>query len=67
MTDTEYTSIPLVPDESGTLTIGEHEASTSNSCYSIAYPLFMIVVIGIFAFLLIRRIIRKCKGGSKNV
>ena len=67
MTDTEYTSIPLVPDDSGTLAIGEHEASASNSCNSIAYPLFMIVVIGIFAFLLIRRIIRKCKRGSKNV
>ena len=66
MIDTEYTSIPLVPDESGTLSIGTHEASASNSCNSIAYPLFMIVVIGVFAFLFIRRIIRKCKGGSKN-
>lgn len=66
MSDTDYTSIPLVPDDSGTLSIGMHEASTSNSCNSIAYPLFMIAVIGIFAFLLIRRIIRKCKGGSKN-
>ena len=65
MTDTEFTAIPLVPDDSGTLSIGTHEAA-SNSCNSIAYPLFMIVVIGIFAFLLIRRIIRKCKGGSKN-
>ena len=66
MTDTEYTSIPLVPDESGTLSIGTHEAASSNSCNSIAYPLFMIVVIGVFAFLLIRRIIRKCKGGSNH-
>ena len=66
MPDTDYTSIPLVPDDSGTLSIGVHEASTSNSCNSIAYPLFMVVMIGIFAFLLIRRIIRKCKGGSKN-
>ena len=66
MSDTDYTSIPLVPDESGTLSIGIHESASSNSCNSIAYPLFMIVVIGIFAFLLIRRIIRKCKGGSKN-
>ena len=66
MTDTEYTSIPLVPDESGTLSIGSPEVSASHSCNSIAYPLFMIVVIGVFAFLLIRRIIRKCKGGSKN-
>ena len=66
MTDTEYTAIPLVPDDSGTLSIGVHEPSASTSCNSIAYPLFMIVVIGIFAFLLIRRIIRKCKGGSKK-
>lgn len=66
MIDIDYTSIPLVPDDSGTLSIGVHEASTSDSCNSIAYPLFMIVLIGIFAFLLIRRIIRKCKGGSKN-
>lgn len=65
MTDTEYTSIPLVPDDSGTLSIGTHEEASS-SCNSIAYPLFLIVVIGVFAFLLIRRIIRKCKGGSKN-
>ena len=63
MTDTVCTSIPLVPDDSGTLSIGTHEAASS-SCNSIAYPLFMIVVIGVFAFLLIRRIIRKCKGGS---
>ena len=60
------TAIPLVPDDSGTLSIGVHEASASNSCNSIAYPLFMIVLIGAFAFLLIRRIIRKCKGGSNN-
>ena len=66
MTNTEYTAIPIVPDESGTLSIGVHEASAANSCNSIAYPLFMIVVICIFAFLLIRRIIRKLKGGSKN-
>lgn len=66
MTDTEYTAIPLVPDDSGTLSIGVHDVPASNSCHSIAYPLFMIVVIGIFAFLLIRRIIRKCKGGSNN-
>ena len=66
MSDTDYTSIPLVPDDSGTLSIGVHEPFASTSCNSIAYPLFMIVVIGIFAFLLIRRIIRKCKGGSKN-
>ena len=66
MTDTECTAIPLVPDDSGTLSIGTHETVSSNSCNSIAYPLFLIVVIGIFAFLLIRRIIRKCKGGSKN-
>ena len=65
MTDTEYTSIPLVPDESGTLSIGTHEAA-SNSCNSIVYPLFMIVVIGVFAFLLIRRIISKFKGGSNH-
>lgn len=65
MTDIECTAIPLVPDDSGTLSIGTHEAAFS-SCNSIAYPLFMIVVIGIFAFLLIRRIIRKCKGGSNN-
>ena len=65
MTDTDYTSIPLVPDESGTLSIGTHEVASS-SCNSIAYPLFMIVVIGVFAFLLIRRIIRKCKGGSNH-
>ena len=65
MTDTEYTSIPLVPDDSGTLSIGTHE-ETSSSCNSIAYPLFMIVVIGVFAFLLIRRIIRKCKGGLNH-
>lgn len=65
MTDTEYTAIPLFPDESGTLSIGTHE-EVSSSCNSIAYPLFMIVVIGVFAFLLIRRIIRKCKGGSNH-
>ena len=65
MTDIEFTSIPLVPDESGTLSIGTHEASSS-SCNSIAYSLFMIVVIGVFAFFLIRRIIRKCKGGSNH-
>ena len=65
MTDTEYTSIPLVPDESGTLSIGTHEEVFS-SCNSIVYPLFMIVVIGVFAFLLIRRIIRKCKGGPNH-
>ena len=66
MIDIEHTAIPLVPDDTGTLSIGTHEASASISCNSIAYPLFMIVVIGVFAFLLIRRIIRKCKGGSKN-
>lgn len=66
MTDTEYTAIPLVPDDSGTLSIGVHEAAFSNSCNSIAYPLFLIVVIGIFAFLLIRRVIRKFKDGSKH-
>ena len=65
MTDTEYTSIPLVPDDSGTLSIGTYEESSS-SCNSIVYPLFMIVVIGVFTFLLIRRIIRKCKGGSNH-
>ena len=65
MTDIECTAIPLVPDDSGTLSIGTHEEASS-SCNSIAFPLFMIVVIGVFAFLLIRRIIRKCKGGSKN-
>ena len=66
MTDTECTAIPLVPDDSGTLSIGMYEASASSSCNSIVYPLFMIVVIGVFAFLLIRRIIRKCKGGSNH-
>ena len=66
MTDSEYTAIPLVPDDSGTLSIGTHEVSASSSCNSIVYPLFMIVVIGFFAFLLIRRIIRKCKGGSNH-
>ena len=66
MTNTEYTAIPLVPDDSGTLSIGTHEAPVSNSCNSVAYPLFMIVIIGVFAFLLIRRIIRKCKGGSNH-
>ena len=66
MIDTECTAIPLVPDDSGTLSIGTHEAASSNSCNSIAYPLFLIVVVGIFAFLFIRRIIRKFKGGSKN-
>ena len=65
MTDIECTAIPLVPDDSGTLSIGTHEVASS-SCNSIAYPLFMIVVIGVFAFLLIRRIIRKCKGGSNH-
>ena len=65
MTDTECTFIPLVPDDSGTLSIGTYEAASS-SCNSIAYPLFMIAVIGVFAFLLIRRIVRKCKGGSKH-
>lgn len=60
------TSIPLVPDDSGTLSIGVHESASSNSCNSIAYPLFLIVVIGIFAFLLIRRVIRKFKDGSKH-
>ena len=65
MTDTECTSIPLVPDDSGTLSIGTHEVASS-SCNSITYPLFMIVVIGVFAFLLIRRIIRKCKGSSNH-
>ena len=65
MTDTECTAIPLVPDDSGILSIGTHEEASS-SCNSIAYPLFMIVVIGIFAFLLIRRIIRKFKGGSHH-
>lgn len=65
MTDTECTAIPLVPDDSGTLSIGTYEEASS-SCNSIAYPLFMIVVIGVFAFLLIRRIIRKCKGGSNH-
>ena len=66
MIDIEYTAIPLVPDDTGTLSIGTHEASASNSCNSIGYHLFMIVVIGVFAFLLIRRIIRKCKGGSNH-
>lgn len=66
MSDTEYTAIPLVPDDSGTLSIGTYESSASSSCNSIVYPLFMIVVIGVFAFLLIRRIIRKCKGGSNH-
>lgn len=66
MTDTEYTAIPLVPDDAGTLSIGVHEAASSNSCNSIAYPLFLIVVIGIFAFLLIRRVIRKFKDGSNH-
>lgn len=65
MTDTEYTAIPLVPDDSGILSIGTYEAASS-SCNSIVYPLFMIVLIGVFAFLLIRRIIRKCKGGSNH-
>ena len=65
MTDTECTAIPLVPDDSGILSIGTHEEASS-SCNSIAYPLFMIVVIGVFAFLLIRRIIRKCKGGLNH-
>lgn len=65
MTDTECTAIPLVPDDSGTLSIGTYEEASS-SCNSIVYPLFMIVVIGVFAFLLIRRIIRKCKGGSNH-
>lgn len=65
MTNIECTAIPLVPDDSGTLLIGTHEAASS-SCNSISYPLFMIVVIGVFAFLLIRRIIRKCKGGSNH-
>lgn len=65
MTDIEFTPIPLVPDDSGTLSIGTHEVASS-SCNSIAYPLFMIVVIGFFAFLLIRRIIRKCKGVSNH-
>lgn len=60
------TSIPLVPDDSGTLSIGVHESASSNSCNSIAYPLFLIVVIGIFAFLLIRRVILKFKDGSKH-
>ena len=64
MTDTECTAIPLVPDDSGILSIGRHEAASS--CNSIAYPLFMIVVIGVFAFLLIRSIIRKCKGSSNH-
>lgn len=65
MTDIECTAIPLVPDDSGTLSIGTHEAASS-SCNSIVHPLFMIVVIGFFAFLLIRRIIRKCKGGTNH-
>ena len=65
MTDIECTAIPLVPDDSGTLSIGTYEEASS-SCNSIVYPLFMIVVIGVFAFLLIRRIIRKCKGGSNH-
>lgn len=65
MTDTECTAIPLVPDDSGILSIGTHE-DASSSCNSIAYPLFMIVVIGVFAFLLICRIIRKFKGGSNH-
>lgn len=65
MTDTECTAIPLVPDDSGTLSIGTYEEASS-SCNSISYPLFMIVVIGVFAFLFIRRIIRKCKGGSNH-
>ena len=65
MTDIECTAIPLVPDDSGTLSIETHEAASS-SCNSIAYPLFIIVVIGVFAFFLIRRIIRKCKGGSNH-
>lgn len=65
MSDTEYTAIPLVPDDSGTLSIGTYEEASS-SCNSIVYPLFMIVVIGVFAFLFIRRIIRKCKGGSNH-
>ena len=65
MTDIECTAIPLVPDDSGTLSIVTYEEASS-SCNSIVYPLFMIVVIGVFAFLLIRRIIRKCKGGSNH-
>lgn len=65
MTDIECTAIPLVPDDSGTLSIGTYEEASS-SCNSIVYPLFMIVVIGVFAFLFIRRIIRKCKGGSNH-
>ena len=66
MTNTEYTAIPLVPDDSGVLSIGTHEAASFSSCNSIAYPLFMIAVIGVFAFLFIRRIVRKCKGGSNH-
>ena len=66
MTDIECTAIPLVPDDSGVLSIGTHESAASSSCNSIAYPLFMIAVIGVFAFLFIRRIVRKCKGGSNH-
>lgn len=66
MSNIDYTPIPLVPDDSGTLSAEVPEVATPNSCNSIAYPLFMIVVIGIFAFLLIRRVIRKFKDGSKH-
>ena len=45
MTDTEYTAIPLVPDDAGTLSIGVHEAASSNSCNSIAYPLLLLTLV----------------------
>lgn len=58
MKDSEYTAIPLVPDENGVLNIDSPKGS---SCHSLPYYIFISVVVWFFAFLLIKRIIRKCK------
>lgn len=58
MKDSEYTAIPLVPDEDGVLNI---DSLTGSSCHSVPYYIFISVVVWIFAFLLIKRIIRKFK------
>lgn len=57
-TEIEYTAIPLVPDDDGVLNI---ESQKGSSCHSVPYYIFIIVVVSFFAFLLIKRIIRKFK------
>lgn len=58
MNNTDYTAIPLVPDDDGVLNI---ESPKGSSCHSVPYYIFISVVVWFFAFLLIKRIIRKFK------